>query len=231
MHRLGWAALCAALAVGLTGKANASGFTDGGTISGSAVSVGGHFKGDITNYTGPVLGGGRWLLVLDTPAPLIDARLEYGYEFLYDIYSRYGTPEGGDNYWPSDHYFPGALGSKFFQYGNETIAIVDVPRPYRDGVPGFTNYTEYFFKGGFSILGTLPSETNGSAWSFAATPVSADYIWSPGHVPEPATWAMMLVGFFGLGSALRRRRPRSVRRARCWWGERDYGDSVRNSCP
>ena len=25
-------------------------------------------------------------------------------------------------------------------------------------------------------------------------------------VPEPATWAMMLVGFFGLGSALRRRR-------------------------
>jgi hypothetical protein len=26
-------------------------------------------------------------------------------------------------------------------------------------------------------------------------------------VPEPATWAMMLVGFVGLGTALRRRRP------------------------
>ncbi len=25
-------------------------------------------------------------------------------------------------------------------------------------------------------------------------------------VPEPATWGLMLVGFFGLGSALRRRR-------------------------
>jgi hypothetical protein len=25
-------------------------------------------------------------------------------------------------------------------------------------------------------------------------------------VPEPATWAMMLIGFFGLGAALRRRR-------------------------
>jgi hypothetical protein len=25
-------------------------------------------------------------------------------------------------------------------------------------------------------------------------------------VPEPATWAMMLLGFFGLGTALRRRR-------------------------
>jgi hypothetical protein len=26
-------------------------------------------------------------------------------------------------------------------------------------------------------------------------------------VPEPATWAVMIVGFFGLGAALRRRRP------------------------
>jgi hypothetical protein len=29
----------------------------------------------------------------------------------------------------------------------------------------------------------------------------------PATTPEPATWAMMLVGFFGLGAALRRRRP------------------------
>ena len=27
-----------------------------------------------------------------------------------------------------------------------------------------------------------------------------------GGVPEPATWAMMLMGFFGLGSVVRRRR-------------------------
>jgi hypothetical protein len=26
-------------------------------------------------------------------------------------------------------------------------------------------------------------------------------------VPEPATWAMMLFGFFGLGAMARRRRP------------------------
>ena len=32
-----------------------------------------------------------------------------------------------------------------------------------------------------------------------------NYLYSPG-VPEPATWAMMLTGFFGLGSGLRRRR-------------------------
>ena len=30
-----------------------------------------------------------------------------------------------------------------------------------------------------------------------------------GGIPEPATWAMMLLGFFGLGSTLRLRRPAS----------------------
>uniref|UniRef100_UPI003982F4AA PEPxxWA-CTERM sorting domain-containing protein n=1 Tax=Phenylobacterium sp. TaxID=1871053 RepID=UPI003982F4AA len=31
-----------------------------------------------------------------------------------------------------------------------------------------------------------------------------------GGVPEPATWAVMLVGFAGIGAALRRRRPRAA---------------------
>ncbi|HEY2753960.1 PEPxxWA-CTERM sorting domain-containing protein [Phenylobacterium sp.] len=30
----------------------------------------------------------------------------------------------------------------------------------------------------------------------------------PGVVPEPATWAMLITGFFGVGTALRRRRAR-----------------------
>ncbi|MGZ6018113.1 MAG: PEPxxWA-CTERM sorting domain-containing protein [Phenylobacterium sp.] len=33
-----------------------------------------------------------------------------------------------------------------------------------------------------------------------------NFIFNAGGVPEPATWAMMLTGFFGLGSMLRRRR-------------------------
>jgi hypothetical protein len=32
----------------------------------------------------------------------------------------------------------------------------------------------------------------------------------PSAVPEPATWAMMLTGFLGLGMALRNRRRKDV---------------------
>ena len=35
---------------------------------------------------------------------------------------------------------------------------------------------------------------------------TADAAAVPGGVPEPATWAMMLMGFGGLGALLRRRR-------------------------
>ncbi|TAJ68649.1 MAG: PEP-CTERM sorting domain-containing protein [Phenylobacterium sp.] len=37
---------------------------------------------------------------------------------------------------------------------------------------------------------------------FALTVIGADV----GGVPEPATWAMMILGFFGMGAALRQRR-------------------------
>ena len=40
----------------------------------------------------------------------------------------------------------------------------------------------------------------------SASPVAA-------AVPEPATWAMMLLGFLGIGLAMRRRRPALVRQA------------------
>jgi hypothetical protein len=36
--------------------------------------------------------------------------------------------------------------------------------------------------------------------------IETNYLYSPGGVPEPATWALMLTGFFGLGSLLRRQR-------------------------
>jgi PEP-CTERM motif len=42
------------------------------------------------------------------------------------------------------------------------------------------------------------------------TVASSDTVGTPGGVPEPASWAMMLVGFGGLGGVLRRRRQAAV---------------------
>lgn len=46
----------------------------------------------------------------------------------------------------------------------------------------------------------------------AATPglLSANVTSLTAAVPEPATWAMMLLGFGGIGVAMRRRRPRQI---------------------
>lgn len=38
--------------------------------------------------------------------------------------------------------------------------------------------------------------------------VTPPVVTPPGGIPEPATWAMLIVGFFGVGTALRRRRAR-----------------------
>jgi probable HAF family extracellular repeat protein len=40
-----------------------------------------------------------------------------------------------------------------------------------------------------------------------------NFIYSTGGVPEPATWALMIAGAFGLGAALRRRRALGLRPA------------------
>ncbi len=55
--------------------------------------------------------------------------------------------------------------------------------------------------------------TRASAQSFQATFLRSDD--GPGPLPEPSTWAMMLIGLFGLGALLRRGRitePRALYR-------------------
>ena len=45
---------------------------------------------------------------------------------------------------------------------------------------------------------------NGDA--FEVSQAQGHYTFSAGNVPEPATWAMLILGMFGLGGALRSRR-------------------------
>ena len=62
------------------------------------------------------------------------------------------------------------------------------------------------FKGGLADGGTafFSLEETLSTTSFKVTTVGG------GAVPEPATWAILLVGFFGMGSLLRHRRASAV---------------------
>jgi len=73
--------------------------------------------------------------------------------------------------------------------------------------PSFTDFA------GFGAVSTIGTTHVGSFSSVAVknfgdlsgTPVLSEGQVSIPGVPEPATWAMMLIGFFGLGALLRRR--------------------------
>lgn len=62
-------------------------------------------------------------------------------------------------------------------------------------VPGAVN-SEAF---GINNLGQVAVETDNAEGP-------NNFLYTPAGVPEPAAWALMLTGFFGLGAALRRRR-------------------------
>jgi hypothetical protein len=59
-----------------------------------------------------------------------------------------------------------------------------------------------FFGNGFGIVGTSDAAANGSGFAGAT--------YTPVGVPEPANWVLMLVGFGGLGAAMRSRRKRAA---------------------
>jgi len=79
----------------------------------------------------------------------------------------------------------------------------------------FTNITGSYFslpeKGTVNFIGGI---ANGGSDYFsleeALTTASFTNPITVGGVPEPMTWAMMLMGFFGIGAAVRRRRETGV---------------------
>jgi hypothetical protein len=60
------------------------------------------------------------------------------------------------------------------------------------------------------ILTDLKVQDNGRGYAFGLVSDDGHQSQITGGVPEPATWSMMLMGFFGLGAALRSTRRRSA---------------------
>lgn len=85
-----------------------------------------------------------------------------------------------------------AQGGLFTNINTLPSGIINSP-PILDQVNGEIRINN----GSYSLFGG-----NGTAIGQAAPPPGP----GPGGVPEPATWAMMLIGFFGLGGLVRRQR-------------------------
>lgn len=86
---------------------------------------------------------------------------------------------------------------------NDAIAVGSRNAFYR-----YTNYS-YFVDGALGAAGVYHAMRNGSDHS-TLTVTDNGIGGGTAGIPEPATWAVMLVGFAGIGAALRRRGLRAA---------------------
>lgn len=120
---------------------------------------------------------------------------------------------GGYTWNPSDDEYDGedqflcvggiCLAGPQIQFSGDKIVSVSSPPMF----PATGTRPEIdMYPSGFSIHDTNLYSNHSSPQSFWGTWDFADSSVIVTGVPEPTTWAMMLIGFFGLGAALRTRR-------------------------
>jgi hypothetical protein len=172
-----------------------SGASVADSFTGSGVATGANFVS--WNYTSdtpetvdwaiangnPLNGGTIFASGTATITPIFLLTNEIGFDLYSDTISFSGVTLTGGNYWFELSDASGANGDPMYWDDNNG------PSSAWDSASGdLTNYSSGFDPGSnseaFSILG--------------------------GGTPEPATWALMLAGFAGLGSALRLRRARTA---------------------
>lgn len=83
--------------------------------------------------------------------------------------------------------------------------------PTADCVQGWSNWTDFSASGGGNTNGYDGGgaflESNGVLYNHAYRDLNFRTWMAAVPVPEPATWGLMIVGFMGVGAALRRQRP------------------------
>jgi hypothetical protein len=207
MRRLGWAALCAAAVIGAAGSAGAaimqaSFFGDYDDLEPAFVGWQATLTYDTTRGsltvtpTSEVL---SWNTAMGGSSPLIDFSGEvFGTQGgTFDFTSATSFVLTRD----ANHYLFELTGSAFrasLGYG----FILAPPDPLDPGNTDFSLDTPYSHGGfGNADLVVLPPGHNQIPFMIG---MSVAKIAESPAVPEPSTWAMMLVGFFGLGAALRK---------------------------
>jgi len=155
-----------------------------GTYTGGYQSTGGSFS----------LGEGSYLISLSFSNPVSDFDGTLEKTYAYDAYCNFGAGDvlcGGDDV-PIDLTF-NMVTPQLYQLlltinGPETIVIPPGHFESRED----THESCCGFGFGFTSSG------------------SGHFVLSYADVPEPATWAMMLIGFGAIGAAARRRQTRNV---------------------
>ena len=117
----------------------------------------------------------------------------------YDLYMLDGTANGALTLLTAAFINPAINGQTTF--GSNGIAF--------NGTNFYTSdeqahrVTKWDVNGNFVSFAALDSGSRYENWTFASQDIA-------GGIPEPATWAMMLMGFGGLGAVIRRRRALSA---------------------
>lgn len=114
--------------------------------------------------------------------------------------------------------FPGPESNFSFDWGSIDSFNLLTILPFGGGdsivVPGTTftntsadgNQVASGTNGRFSVLGTAGTQYIGFQLATTTNSFEIDNVAVPGAVPEPATWAMMIIGMGAIGYTLRRRR-------------------------
>ncbi|MGD9811763.1 MAG: PEPxxWA-CTERM sorting domain-containing protein [Sphingobium sp.] len=158
------------------------------TVAGTASPTSGYLYVNGPAVSGP--GTYRYSFQFSRPATFGDLWVQYGY--VYDVYDINGAYSYGNDLYLEKQY-------SFANPVRSGTALFTLPANYQIDAPGGgTEIGRYFGLGSF-IEFIFPSDD----------PVS--YSVSVGMVPEPATWAMMIMGFAAIGAAMRhQRRNRGV---------------------
>lgn len=137
----------------------------------------------------------------------------YGYLNGYDLKTTAGSSEGGFEYTPSNSYFSNGAFYVDAQPGYQSdlhltflgdLSVASANNPLVGGAGG----PSYECVGSYSCYLPAYGTTRYIAEGFARA--STDGQGGGSATPEPATWAMMLLGFGGVGAAMRMARRKGA---------------------